>query len=75
MTNEPIFKDYTFLIRPKGAEEAEIHMLPISPILTLIGLNHPMLKGKPPEEVMAETFIAMINELDKEFEFYTGEYE
>ena len=34
-----------------------------------------MLKGKPPEEVMAETFIAMINELDKEFEFYTGEYE
>lgn len=76
MISQPVFKDIIILIKAKEAEEdVEVHMLPINPFILLTGLALPELRNKAPEEVMANTFLSMLTEINREFDFYTGEYE
>lgn len=75
MITQPIFKDFVLLIKPKDEEDAEVGVFSFTPFTLLAGLSHPEAKEEDTEDIVAATLVGMLTELNKKFDFYTGEYE
>ena len=73
------FDKIKFLVRPLEHPEKEYSsIISISPLMLLVPLNYVPDSDKhkvEPTDVMAEALVAFMNELEKDFEFHTLNYD